>query len=152
MDCHSGGTTSSIHHDCPQQMQVHHRMSPLELFHMKTSAPFMKDSSSNWMKSSSLTFFTSAATELVGCGNDESMWMVSSKSVDQSSRIEMAKFHAQARHHGSDHVSLFFTCQVLSSLFFLIESTMSTCLHGRMFCRYRWCHKVSRSTLAVNRH
>ena len=126
------------------------RMSPLELIHLKASAWFMKNPSSNWMQSPSLTFSTSCATELVRCGNDETICVFSSPKVDHASRIGMTKLHVQSRHHGSGCFSLFFNGQVPCSV--LLVSTMSIGLDGRIFCRYRQCHQVLSSARAVNRH
>ena len=121
LDCHRGGTTSSIHHDCSQHVQAQHKMPTLELINLKTSARFMKNSSSKRMKSPSLTFCPSAAAELFGGSNDESMCMFSWKRVDHSSENRKTKFHVQARHHGSGCSSLSLTGQVQGSLFFRLS-------------------------------
>ena len=70
---HGSCTTSSIHHDGSQHVQVQHRMLPLELVNLKTCAWFMMNSSSYRMLSSSLTLFTSAAAELFGYSDDTSL-------------------------------------------------------------------------------
>ena len=81
-------TTSSIHHDVSQHVQVQ-RMLPLKLVNLKTCAPFMKNSSSNLALASSLTFFISAAVEPFGCSVDESVCVFSSQRIGLSSRIRM---------------------------------------------------------------
>ena len=48
VDGHGGSTTSSIHHDGSQHVQIQHLMSPLKLINLKTCAKFMKISSSHW--------------------------------------------------------------------------------------------------------
>ena len=80
--CHGNGTTSSIHHDYSQHVKVQHKRLPLELIKLKTRVQFMKNSNINWMYSPSLTFFTSAAADLLNCKEDESMCVFSLKRVD----------------------------------------------------------------------
>ena len=134
VDCHGSSTTSSIHHEGSQHVQVQHRMFPFKLDNLKTCAWFMKNSSSTRMCSSSLTLFTSAAAEPFGCSDDESVRVLSSQRIDHSSTIRMGKFLVQARHHGSGCFSLFLTGQFKGSLFFLTESTMSIFLDDCLFC------------------
>ena len=76
------------------------------------------------------TFFTRAATELFGSSNDESLCVFSSKRIDHSSRIRMAKFNVQTRHCGSGCFSFFLRSQIQGLLFFFAKSTTTIFLNN----------------------
>ena len=65
-DCDIGGTTSSISNDCPQHVQAQHKMTSLELIHLQTSAPVHEGLEQQLDEVATLTFFTSAPTDLIG--------------------------------------------------------------------------------------